>query len=283
MPEGGPASHGPARPWLSTELGARLVSALVLAAVALAVTWQGGPLFALFWLGAGIAVAVEWVRMARIEPVAPVLIAMVAALACLGFVVASGLWHSLGIGLAACLAAVAVLAARSSHGRAWALAGLASSAVIALVPTLVRQDPSLGIVGILWMFAVVWMTDIAAFFTGRFFGGPKLWPSVSPKKTWSGFAGGLAAGVAAGVAVAALAERAGWVSVAPLWAIAAVSAVASVVGQIGDLAESAMKRRFGVKDSGHVIPGHGGVMDRLDAFWSVALFTGVLLALRQVR
>jgi phosphatidate cytidylyltransferase len=160
----------------------------------------------------------------------------------------------------------------------WVAAGLAYAAVIAIVPPLVREDPRLGIAAILWMFAVVWFTDIAAYFTGRALGGPKLCPAVSPKKTWSGFLGGLAAAIIAGAAVAMIASRFGWQPPVSLPVVVLVSGVASVLSQIGDLGESALKRRFGAKDSGRLIPGHGGVMDRLDGFWAVAALMGVALA-----
>jgi phosphatidate cytidylyltransferase len=160
----------------------------------------------------------------------------------------------------------------------WVAAGLAYAAVIAIVPPLVREDPRLGIAAILWMFAVVWFTDIAAYFTGRALGGPKLCPAVSPKKTWSGFLGGLAAAIVAGAAVAMIASRFGWQPPVSLPVVVLVSGVASVLSQIGDLGESALKRRFGAKDSGRLIPGHGGVMDRLDGFWAVAALMGVALA-----
>jgi phosphatidate cytidylyltransferase len=160
----------------------------------------------------------------------------------------------------------------------WVAAGLAYAAVIAIVPPLVREDPRLGIAAILWMFAVVWFTDIAAYFTGRALGGPKLCPAVSPKKTWSGFLGGLAAAIIAGAAVAMIASRFGWQPPVSLPVVVLVSGVASVLSQIGDLGQSALKRRFGAKDSGRLIPGHGGVMDRLDGFWAVAALMGVALA-----
>jgi phosphatidate cytidylyltransferase len=160
----------------------------------------------------------------------------------------------------------------------WVAAGLAYAAVIAIVPPLVREDPRLGIAAVLWMFAVVWFTDIAAYFTGRALGGPKLCPAVSPKKTWSGFLGGLAAAIVAGAAVAMIASRFGWQPPVSLPVVVLVSGVASVLSQIGDFGESALKRRFGAKDSGRLIPGHGGVMDRLDGFWAVAALMGVALA-----
>jgi phosphatidate cytidylyltransferase len=149
--------------------------------------------------------------------------------------------------------------------------------VIATVPFVVRDDPRLAVVGVLWMFATVWVTDVAAYFVGRAVGGPKLWPRVSPKKTWSGFLGGVAAGTAAGVAVAAVGARYGTQVPAPLWLVGLISALAASVGQLGDLAESALKRTYEVKDSGRLIPGHGGLMGRLDAFWAVCALVGVVL------
>jgi CDP-diglyceride synthetase len=178
--------------------------------------------------------------------------------------------------------ALALAAARGSRSRLWAATGFLYAAVLTLVPPVVRDDPGLGLVALLWMFAVVWATDIAAYFTGRRLGGPKLWPRVSPKKTWSGFGGGLAAGVLAGLAVALSAERLGWTPLFGWPAVAALSAAASVASQIGDLGESALKRGCDVKDSSHLIPGHGGVMDRVDGFWAVCALVGVALLIRPV-
>jgi phosphatidate cytidylyltransferase len=141
----------------------------------------------------------------------------------------------------------------------------------------VRFDPLLGTAGIIWIFAVVWGTDVAAYFTGRKIGGPKLWPSVSPGKTWSGFAGGLIAGTLAGTLTGIFARMFGVSLPFDLVSLTALSAFASVVGQLGDLGESALKRHFHVKDSSNLIPGHGGVMDRLDAFAAVCLLVGIMM------
>ena len=177
-----------------------------------------------------------------------------------------------------------VLLARGGRGRLRAVCGLLGAAVIALVPTALRDDPGIGILGPAWMFAVVWSTDIIAYFTGRTFGGPKLMPRVSPKKTWSGALGGLAAGILMGVGILALARHYGWSSLAeaPLVLVALASGAASILSQAGDLVESALKRIHGVKDSGRSIPGHGGVMDRLDGFFAVALLAGLYLILRRL-
>jgi phosphatidate cytidylyltransferase len=142
-------------------------------------------------------------------------------------------------------------------------------------PTLLRNDPDYGLTALLFLFATVWATDILAYLTGRTLGGPLLWPRLSPNKTWSGAIGGLLGGVAAGIAVA-------YASGGTRGAVAGVLALLlSVVAQGGDLFESAIKRRFGVKDASNLIPGHGGVMDRLDGFLVAALAAVLIGILRQ--
>ena len=273
------AQHFPPHGKVSSELSARTASAAVLGVVALLVTWLGGWAFALFWLAAGLVILLEWTAMTRVEPrrilqglLGAGLIALV-----LAYLLRFPLW--VGALAAAAAAGAGFMAGASPRDRWWAVAGFAYAAVIALAPTMVRDHPQAGVVGVLWMFAVVWTSDIAAYFTGRRFGGPKLWPRVSPKKTWSGFLGGLTGAALAGELVVVLGQRWGGPSAGSLWLVLLVSAAASVAGQLGDLAESAMKRAFDIKDSGWLIPGHGGVMDRLDAFWPVALFAALMLAL----
>jgi phosphatidate cytidylyltransferase len=262
----------------ASELKARVVSALALGVVALLMTWWGGWPFALLWLAAGLAILVEWTAMTRTEPSRPLQAVLGAGL--IALLITYLLHYPLWAGALAAVGTVAaslVIAARP-RDRAWAAGGFAYAAVIALAPTFVRDHPQAGVVGVLWIFAVVWTSDVAAYFTGRRFGGPKLWPSVSPKKTWSGFFGGLTGGALAGTLVVLLGQRLGGPPALDVWLLALVSAAASVAGQLGDLAESALKRAFGVKDSGWIIPGHGGVMDRLDAFWPVALLAALILA-----
>ena len=189
---------------------------------------------------------------------------------------------TLGVGLVGAILVTWV--PKDGAARLRALAGLASAAVVALVPTALRDDPGIGLLGPAWMFAVVWTTDIVAYFTGRTLGGPKLMPRVSPKKTWSGALGGLAGGTLAGVGIVVFARDNGWsdLATAPLAGVALLSAVASILSQGGDLVESALKRHYGVKDSGRAIPGHGGVMDRLDGFFAVALLAGFYLIARRL-
>jgi phosphatidate cytidylyltransferase len=147
----------------------------------------------------------------------------------------------------------------------WMVAGLLYAAVLALAPAILRGDATLGFTAIIFLFAIVWATDALAYFVGRAVGGPKLMPTVSPKKTWSGAAGGTLGAVAAGLIVVAAA------GLQPTVALAAVALMLSVVAQAGDLLESAVKRRFNAKDASHLIPGHGGLMDRLDGFLTAVL------------
>lgn len=160
--------------------------------------------------------------------------------------------------------------------RAMTLGGGARGALMLLGPLLIGcaigglwfiRD-QLGMTAALWVFAMVWATDIGAYFAGRAFGGARLAPAISPSKTWSGLIGGMLAALVAG---ATLGDRAGIVGV-PLW----IGLVMGLLAQGGDLAESWMKRRAGVKDSGRIIPGHGGLFDRVDGLLPVALVLGLL-------
>jgi len=154
----------------------------------------------------------------------------------------------------------------------WLAVGVIYAGAAAFCPIMLRADPDYGLITIIFLFAVVWMTDVVAFFVGRLVGGPRLWPAVSPNKTWSGAVGGFAGAIIAAFMVAsfaALSHRAAVV----------LGAVLSVASEAGDLFESHVKRRFGVKDASHIIPGHGGVMDRLDGFiFAAALATLIGLA-----
>ncbi len=142
--------------------------------------------------------------------------------------------------------------------------GVLYAAIPVCALILFRNDPDYGLWVIIWLFGIVWATDIAAYFTGKSLGGPKLSPQYSPNKTWSGLAGGVVAAAAVGGIVAYMIGNS---SVAVL---AALSGAMAIIAQIGDVFESALKRRAGVKDSSHIIPGHGGVMDRLDGLIAVA-------------
>jgi len=155
------------------------------------------------------------------------------------------------------------------NSRFWRAGGLGYVCLVIIAVLSMRGTAGMGIVAGVFLAVSVWMTDSAAFFTGRQVGGAKLSPDISPSKTWSGALGGLAMGTIGGTLVWAVATPSPW------WIGAALAALLSVSGQIGDLLESAVKRHFRVKDSGDLIPGHGGLMDRLD---SLALAALVLFA-----
>jgi phosphatidate cytidylyltransferase len=259
-----------------SELLLRVASGAVLASAALATALFGGIAFAGLWAAAGAAVAYEWLALTRVEPAGPLRALAVAGVFAAGLL--AGFDNAGGAVLVAGLTALAAaVAARRQGDRAWAAGGILYAAVLAIVPVLVRNLPQVGLMAILWMFAVVWATDVAGYFTGGALGGPKLWPRASPKKTWSGFVGGTLAGTAAGYVVATIFGTGigmGWFLL--------LTALASIAGQAGDLGESVLKRRFGAKDSSHLIPGHGGLMDRLDGFWAVSSICGFVILAREL-
>jgi phosphatidate cytidylyltransferase len=251
-----------------SELALRVCSALVLVPVALAVAYAGGVLFALFWSAAAIGTLWEWVsllagsrRRATVSVGAASLVAAVVLVS--GRHVAAALAVLvIGAGAAAALA--------PSQRRAWVAAGIAYCGALALAPIILRGDAASGFLAIIYLFAIVWGTDTAAFFIGRAIGGAKLMPQVSPGKTWSGAFAGVAAAILLGAIVAAIS------GLARIWTIAVLAAALSVVAQVGDLFESFLKRKFGAKDSGRIIPGHGGLMDRLDGFVAAGLVAVLL-------
>jgi phosphatidate cytidylyltransferase len=251
------------------ELGKRLASAIVMAALALLALVAGGWPFVMFWTAAAIGVFWEWCT--AVTAGASVRAAGIAALALAAAAAGVG---QLYIAIAALAAGSAGVAGMSAPRlRAWRAAGVAYAGVALLAPVVLRRDPAFGLIAILFLFAVVWSTDVLGYFVGRGIGGPRLAPVVSPKKTWSGACGGVLAAVAAGAAVAL---ASGTMALVPAAAIAFLLSVAS---QAGDLFESGVKRRFGVKDTSQLIPGHGGLMDRLDGFIAasgVAALIGII-------
>lgn len=253
----------------SRNLVLRIAAALVLAPVALAIAYAGGWLWTLLVTLAVIGLFVEWLMVVGVVRKLPVLGAGVAALAVAGFCLALS---RIDAALIALVLGLAIVAALSGGQRLWTAAGFVYAAAAEIAAVLVRLDATEGLAALVLILLVVWATDIGAYFAGRGLGGPKLWPRVSPKKTWAGAIGGFLASlvVAGGCAAFGLGRA------MPLLALGAVFSVAS---QLGDLLESAVKRHFGVKDSSHIIPGHGGLMDRLDglvAALAVAAIFGIL-------
>ncbi|MFO1099634.1 MAG: phosphatidate cytidylyltransferase [Xanthobacteraceae bacterium] len=247
---------------------ARVASALVLAPLAIIVVLLGGWPFVLFWCLAAMIVYWEWtaeiVRAPRSAEVAGV-----GVLAVAGLLGASGFPSTALLVIAVGAGAVAAL---GGTRRLWCGAGLLYAGLVLAGPMLLRRDlhADFGVLALFYLFAVVWATDILALFAGRRIGGPKLAPAISPKKTWSGAIAGALGGVAAGAAVAAVGSNLLNLPKTNILAATGLALLLSVVAQGGDLLESAVKRRFGVKDSGRIIPGHGGLMDRLDGFLAAA-------------
>ncbi|MDQ2084045.1 phosphatidate cytidylyltransferase [Xanthobacteraceae bacterium Astr-EGSB] len=260
-PGGAPALKG-------GEFVLRVASAAVLAPLALVLAYWGGWAFVVFWAAAAIAVHCEWTHMVadRRAPVLATAGGILIAVSAVTVVIA-------GLGAALVLLAATVLAlafATAPERRLWTALGVAYAGAVLMAPLVLRQDRDHGFAVIVLLFAVVWATDIGGYFAGRLIGGAKLWPRVSPKKTWAGALGGSGAAVASAIAVA------GFVTQANPLAVAILALLLSAVSQAGDLFESAVKRRFGVKDAGRIIPGHGGVMDRLDGFVAAALIAALI-------
>ncbi|HEX2020428.1 MAG TPA: CDP-archaeol synthase [Aurantimonas sp.] len=256
-----------------TDLRSRLVSAVILGLLVLALTVVGGWPFRLLCAATGVIVLEEWSRMTRSKRVGPIFrfARRTLYLALIVFVLGFDL---LAIGVVAAGAAFIAFVDRGEHKADWALGGLIYAAAASLPPGMLRGDDTAGLAVLGLIIAVVWSTDIFAYFTGRSLGGPKLMPRVSPKKTISGALGGLLAGVVFGVVYAE------FVADAPVVFVIFLAAILSIVGQAGDLYESWIKRRFGVKDSGRLIPGHGGLMDRIDGLIvavAVAWLIGLML------
>ena len=175
------------------------------------------------------------------------------------------------------LGAIASLIFAQRRHRLWVTAGIGYAGAMLLAPMFLRADPDYGLFALLLLFGVVWTTDIMAYFTGRALGGPKLCPAISPKKTWSGAVGGAMCATVVALLLprilgaVASNEVAAAIKLVHPGVLALLGVMLSVLAQLGDLLESWIKRRFGAKDASHLIPGHGGVMDRLDGFWAAAV------------
>ena len=236
----------------------RVVSALVMVPLALGAAHYGGLIFLAFWTVAALIVLWEWDAMVCAHDKNPVF--TIGSVAIVGAGLLWGIDRPVPALILISLGTLGVATLASKIRRSWCVAGLVYSSALLIAPVVLRADAMFGFFAILFLFAVVWSTDIGAYVAGRGLGGPKLMPRVSPNKTWTGAIAGLVAGVCGGVAVAIFA------GIGNLAAIGLVAFVLSVASQAGDLAESAIKRQFKVKDASWIIPGHGGLMDRLDGF-----------------
>jgi phosphatidate cytidylyltransferase len=259
-----------------TPLTRRVLSAAVLIPLALAAVWAGGGWFAALLLAAAGLMAKEWVDICFSREVGPGAWTArpdTAAVVFVGTVILAAIAATLDRYAAAFFISVAGLVAVGALAgnrlkRDGILLALGVPYIVAPVAAAawIADDPDHGVRALFWVLATVWATDIGAYFAGRLIGGPKLAPSISPAKTWAGLVGGL---VAAAL-VAAGAGGAGWIPFSA--GFVALGVGVSLIAQLGDLIESKFKRHFEVKDSGTLIPGHGGVLDRLDSLLTALPF-----------
>jgi phosphatidate cytidylyltransferase len=244
---------------MSEELRLRIISAIVLAIIVLAATWMGGLYFVVLSLAIGGLVYHEWTGITGAHQTdREVYWVGWAALALVGVAVVLDQRVELPLEYLWGAAALLLVYALARAGNRWNPGGIVYAGLTAVSLAAIRDDDFTGFIAMLYIFAVVWGTDIAAYFSGRAIGGKKLAPSISPGKTWSGAVGGAVAAVVCGSLVVL-----SYMQTVTVW-ILGLSLLLSVLSQIGDLFESFMKRRYKVKDSSHLIPGHGGVMDRID-------------------
>jgi phosphatidate cytidylyltransferase len=249
-----------------------LASALVLAAVALLALIASPWTFLLLVLAAAPVVAWEWGRLVRGTSFDLTMLIQALGVAALAILVTLGRPDLALIALVAAFAAVG-LASFASNTIGWSMAGLAYAAFPAWALVWLRSDQALGATAVLYLFAIAWTTDTASYAAGRLLGGPKLAPRISPRKTWSGFIIGAAVPAFIGYAFSFVL---GGTSALRLVAVSVALALAC---QIGDLVESAAKRHFGAKDMSQLIPGHGGLLDRIDGLLMAAVVAS-LIALR---
>ena len=264
------AAPAAANPSDSRNLVMRIAVAAVLIPLAVAIAYAGGWLWTALVTLAAIGLFVEWLAIVGLGGASRVTVAGVAALAIAGVCFAIGRLDAAAIVLGVGFVAVASIA---PERRSWAAAGFLYAAAAEIASVLVRLDPVKGFAALMLVLLIVWVTDSGGYFAGRGIGGPKLWPRVSPKKTWAGAAGGFAASLAVATGFAVL-------DLGRIGPLLMLSGALSVVSQLGDLFESAVKRRFGVKDSSHIIPGHGGLMDRLDGFVAAVVVAALFGFLR---
>jgi phosphatidate cytidylyltransferase len=251
------------------DVGRRSISAVVLAPLVLVVILQGGIWFQITVGLMGVLMAREWVNIVHGGNEIQFAIHACAALCAALLPQAEGLDAAAGAILVLWIIAAIASVVQTGEGSIWAYFGVFYLSLPLLAFVQLRLDPEFGMLAILWCVLVVWFCDVAAYFAGRLIGGRKLAPTLSPKKTWAGLGGA----VVGAIVVSAIIALSNGLALLPL---ALIAALAALIEQAGDILESAMKRRFGVKDAGNLIPGHGGILDRVDGLVAVVFFAAVV-------
>jgi phosphatidate cytidylyltransferase len=257
---------------ISSELALRSKSGLILAILSVALTYAGPWAFAALILAFATLISWEWGRVVRGRSADSIFAVQIGAIIAAGILTFRNYPASaVGMIMGATWASFWIhKKSRLASDPWWSAAGVYYAGFPAIALIAIRQDPDYGFYAILYLFLVVWSADTGAFFTGRLMGGPKLAPSISPNKTWSGLIGGA---IAAGCVGSLFAL---WLECTSVLILTALSVALAIVSQGGDLGESFIKRAFGVKHSSGLIPGHGGVLDRLDGLVFAAIGAGLV-------
>ena len=270
MPDNAVASEaesgGP--PWLSSNLKLRIFSGAVLAAVAFLLAYAGPRPFAFLILVCALVISWEWGRLVR-RATFDLGFFVHAIAVTVAIVLAGAGYAALAVAVLA-IAAITLIPLYIGRGARLSALGVFYVGLPAVALLWLRSDEPFGFTAVLFIFAVVWSSDTAAYAAGRSIGGPKLWPRVSPNKTWAGLGGALCAGAIAAAVFAVLEPEA-----APVRLIL-IGVGLALIAQAGDLAESALKRLFNLKDASDLIPGHGGFMDRMDSIVAAAVAAALL-------
>jgi phosphatidate cytidylyltransferase len=253
------------------DLGIRTLSSAILIPAVLVVVWLGDIWFHLVVALLAAMMAREWTNIVHERSSAQFALHTAAALC--GALLSSSIGWPLTLAVIAIIGIVSLVLAMAQSRRPsiWLVSGVPYVGLPAMAFVILRGDSQAGMLTIMWLFAVVWAADICAYFAGRLIGGRKLAPVISPQKTWAGLFGAIVGGVAAGIVVAY------WIGPADLFSLGLLGGVLAVIEQLGDLFESALKRHYGVKDSGRLIPGHGGVLDRVDGLVAASLVLAAIV------
>ncbi len=263
--------------WLSAAgaLGPRVASALIMGPVTILAVVLGWPWFDLFVAVGAAVLAWEWSTVCCGRP-GPMGWALAVVVSLAALLVAPWQGWALLLPVAGAVAAI-VLFGVGWRRSLWIAVGCLYIGLPVVCLVWVRMETGWEV--LVWLFLVVWATDIGAYGFGRWIGGPRLWPAVSPNKTWAGFVGGI--GCAAVVGLAGALGLAGGLEGRDAWVLALLALLLGIVSQGGDLFESAFKRRFRVKDSSDLIPGHGGLLDRVDGLIAATPLMAVAVLLEQ--